>query len=317
MHSVHFHSRLSTIVLAATAAFSMALPGVAADLKIDDLDNTGSRTFFTQKELEGAEPVEEVVTPEELEQMKQRFEELYPQSTTIPERDHGALEDKGVPQPVTDPGAGSPYWSTGKLVFKKQGETSLKRCTAQYVANNVLMTAAHCVYNIEAQTWNSDFNFLRAFDDGTYQQSVGWMCVSIFDAYHTPAKNYAFDYAFILVDAPDQKKPLAVKTGVPATTPLTAVGYPRNFGDGKRLYEVNGDWGSVARGIVTMSGNPMRSGNSGGAWFSEFKVNGDDSNNLIVSLNSHHLTGNTTDENGPLLTADTDRLFKHVQAGCK
>lgn len=34
--------------------------------------------------------------------------------------------------------------------------------------------------------------------------------------------------------------------------------------------------------------------------------------NRVISLNSHHLEGNTEDENGPLFTADTSRLLAHV-----
>lgn len=61
-----------------------------------------------------------------------------------------------------------------------------------------------------------------------------------------------------------------------------------------------------------MTGNPMRSGNSGGAWFTDFKVGGGAGENRVISLNSHHLQGNTEDENGPLFTADTSRLLAHV-----
>lgn len=302
--------------LAALVASVFALVPVAAmaDLKIENLKNDKGEPF-TPEEIEAAEPLIEEVTPKELEQMKRRFRQLYPDGITVPPRKGGGLQEKGQPEPVDQPGASSPYWNTGKLVFRKAGSTH--RCTAQFVDANVLLTAAHCVYDAKTGVWNSEFRFYQGYDDGPYTQSVGWRCISIFDAYHAPSKNYAFDYAFILTDTSDDQIPLALHTGAPARVSLTAVGYPGNYGDGKKLYSVDGDWGAVDRGIVTMTDNPMRSGNSGGAWFSEFKVDGDGANNLVVSLNSHHTVGNLTDESGPLFTADTQRLLEHVRGeGC-
>lgn len=298
--------------LAALVASVFALMPVvlAADLKIENLKNDKEEPF-TPEEIEAAEPFSEEVTPKELQQMKRRFRQLYPDAINVPPRKSDGVQQKGQPEPVDAPGASSPYWNTGKLVFRKDGST--RRCTAQFVDTNVLLTAAHCVYDAKTGVWNSGFRFYQAYDERTSTQSVGWRCVSIFDGYHTPSKNYAFDYAFILTDPGDIQAPLTLHTGVPATVSLTAVGYPANYGDGKKLYRVDGDWDAVDDGIVKMTDNPMRSGNSGGAWFSEFKVDGDAANNLVVSVNSHHIVGNNTDEYGPLFTADTQRLLDHVR----
>ncbi|MCM2473178.1 S1 family peptidase [Rhizobium sp. CG5] len=289
------------------------LPVLAhADEKIDSIENSGTSTLLSLEEIEAAEPLDETVTPEELELMRQRYRELNPGLLEIEPGDHTENLQQGVPAPVNDPDANSPYWSTGKLAFKKaDGKTH--RCTAQFVGDlKIILTAAHCVYDIKAGAWNTNFTFKRAYTSGKSAQTVGWRCMSIFDAYHAPAKNYAYDYAFILTDKNDEKPPLTLQIGIPATKPLTAVGYPRNYGNGKVLQSVDGEWASVLGGIVTISGNPMRKGNSGGAWFSNFKIDGGSGDNLVVSLNSHHLVGNDVDENGPLFTADTARLLKYV-----
>ncbi|MGV8938060.1 MAG: trypsin-like serine peptidase [Allorhizobium sp.] len=311
------HAALTCLAFVLLAACGMPPALNAADLKIDD-DKPGG---LSAAEIAGAiaTPSEEV-TPEALEEMKQRFRDQNPDvmefQSTRPDTNLGA---KGVPEKIANPNANSPYWSTGALFYKKEdGDTY--RCTAQFTNDkSVILTAAHCVYNTMAAkgqgAWNSDFEFWRAYANGVTPQKVGWRCISIFDAYHTPSKNYAYDYAFILTDQQDQKTPLALHIGTPATKPLTAVGYPDNYGAGQYLYKVDGDWDSVSGGIVTMKGNPMRQGNSGGAWFSSFKVDGGSTDNYVVSLNSHHLTGNTEDENGPLFTADTQRLMEHVAAG--
>jgi len=293
-------------------------PAQGADLKIESLKNATAKTSpLTVKELEEAEPFpSKAVTPEALEDMRRRFRELNPDTLRTERKSSADTLAKGVPSKVADPSANNPYWSTGKLTFTKKSDGKLKRCTAQFVDDlKVILTAAHCVYDVDAKGWNSNFTFQRAYSDGTAAQTVSWRCLSIFDAYHAPSENLAYDYAFILADKNDEQAPLVMTTGIPVSAPLTAIGYPQTHGGGKFLYKVDGDWASVDRGIVTMSGNPMRGGNSGGAWFSNFKVDGGSGENLVISLNSHHLEGNDTDENGPEFTADTVRLKEHVRDG--
>ncbi len=309
--------RHRTAICSAVMLVAAALPLKAADLKFDD-DKPGG---LSAEDIAGAIPTpSEEVTPEALEEMKQRYRQQNPGALEFQSKDTdtdvGAI---GVPEQIDNPGANNPYWSTGALFYKKEdGDTY--QCTAQFTNDlKVILTAAHCVYNTAAAkgkgAWNSDFEFQRGYTNGATLQKVGWRCVSIFDAYHSPSKNYAYDYAFILTDKNDEKPPLALQFSIPSTKPLTAVGYPDNFGGSEYLYKVDGAWAGVDGGIVTMTGNPMRHGNSGGAWFSKFKVDGGDTDNQIVSVNSHHLTGNTTDENGPVFTADTDRLYRHVRDG--
>lgn len=294
------------------------IPAQAATLKIESLKNTtANSTMLTAKELEEAEPLpSKEVTPEALEDMRRRFRELNPDALRSERKSSADTLAKGVPSKVSDPSANNPYWSTGKLTFTKKSDGKLKRCSAQFVEDlQVILTAAHCVYDVDAKGWNSNFTLQRAYSDGSSAQTVSWRCLSIFDAYHAPSENLTYDYAFILADKNDEKQPLVMTTGIPVSSPLTAIGYARTHGDGKFLYKVDGDWASVKEGIVTMSGNPMRNGNSGGAWFTNFKVDGGSGENLVISLNSHHLIGNDTDENGPEFTADTVKLRDHVREG--
>ncbi|MBW8444752.1 MAG: serine protease [Arenimonas sp.] len=302
----------------ASALLSLALAASgasAADLKIENLKNAkDGRAPLSLEELQSARPMpSKEVSPEELQEMQQRFRALNPNILNLgagPDK-QGSLV-KGVPEKVDDPAAAAPYWSTGRLTFR-DGDGAPSACTAQFVESaSVILTAAHCVMDEETGKWFSDFVFQRAYNDGVTAQTVGWRCVSLFDAFHDPAPNFAYDYAFILADGKDDEKPLEMTIGSPADKALTAIGYPANFGNGRFLYKVDGEWSAVVDGIVTMTGNPMRSGNSGGAWFTDFKVGGGAGENRVISLNSHHLEGNTEDENGPLFTADTSRLLAHV-----
>ncbi|MBW8283366.1 MAG: serine protease [Rhizobium sp.] len=302
----------------ASALLSLALAASgasAADLKIENLKNAkDSQAPLSLEELQSARPMpSKEVSPEELQEMQQRFRALNPNILNLgagPDK-QGSLV-KGVPEKVDDPAAAAPYWSTGRLTFR-DGDGVPSACTAQFVESaSVILTAAHCVMDEETGKWFSNFVFQRAYNDGATAQTVGWRCVSLFDAFHDPAPNFAYDYAFILADGKDDEKPLEMTIGSPADKALTAIGYPANFGNGRFLYKVDGEWSAVVDGIVTMTGNPMRSGNSGGAWFTDFKVGGGAGENRVISLNSHHLEGNTEDENGPLFTADTSRLLAHV-----
>lgn len=301
-----------------TALLSLALAASgasAADLKIENLKNAkDGRAPLSLEELESARPMpSKEVSPEELREMQQRFRALNPNVLDLkagPDRE-GSLV-RGVPEKVDDPAAAAPYWSAGRLTFR-DADGVPSACTAQFVESaSVILTAAHCVMDEETGKWFSDFVFQRAYNDGAVAQTVGWRCASLFDAFHDPAPNFAYDYAFILADGKDDEKPLEMTIGSPADKALTAIGYPANFGNGRFLYKVDGEWSAVVDGIVTMTGNPMRSGNSGGAWFTDFKVGGGAGENRVISLNSHHLEGNTEDENGPLFTADTSRLLAHV-----
>jgi len=313
MTTLHGALRRSTAALLSLALAASAT--TAADLKIENLKkDKASEKPLTAAEIEAAKPMpSKEVSPEELEQMRARFRALNPGLLNL-KADPGKQGSlvKGVPEKVADPSAAAPYWSTGRLTFRDD-EGDLSTCTAQFVEDAaVILTAAHCVMNEENGEWFSDFVFDRAYNDGQKAQTVGWRCVSLFDAFHDPDPNFAYDYAFILADKTDDQAPLDLATGTPATSALTAVGYPDNFGGSEFLYKVDGEWAEVVDGIVTMKGNPMRSGNSGGAWFTDFKVGGGSGENRVISLNSHHIEGNTEDENGPLFTADTNRLLQHV-----
>lgn len=300
----------------ALLCLALAASGASAgDLKIENLKNAkDGQAPLSLEELQSARPMpSKEVSPEELREMQQRFRALNPNMLDLkagPDRE-GSLV-KGVPEKVDDPSAAAPYWSVGRLTFR-DGDGVPSACTAQFVESaSVILTAAHCVMDEETGKWFSDFVFQRAYNDGATAQTVGWRCVSLFDAFHDPVPNFAYDYAFILADGKDDEKPLELAIGSPADKALTAIGYPANFGNGRFLYKVDGEWSAVVDGIVTMTGNPMRSGNSGGAWFTDFKVGGGAGENRVISLNSHHLEGNTEDENGPLFTADTSRLLAHV-----
>ncbi|MGH1328874.1 hypothetical protein [Bacillus pretiosus] len=91
---------------------------------------------------------------------------------------------------------------------------------------------------------------------------------------------------------------------------IQAIGYPKNYGNNQTMYAVNGQKGSISNGKVQMKGNPMRKGNSGGAWIG---IESDNSLVYIVGLNSHHITGNDTDEYSPYFDQYVKTLYNCVR----
>lgn len=304
-------------ILCASLLSIIAASTVVAAPVIENLKNPNKGSLSVE-ELTDAQPMPlPTITQDQLEDMERRFRELNPDILDlIPSpRDRGDLGTPGVLEKIADPDSTSPYWSAGRLTFRDD-KGSAKWCSAQYVDDlKVILTAAHCVISTNG-VWHTDFSFARASADGVAPQTVDWRCISIFDAYHKPSVNYAYDYAFILAKTDDERRVLELETGIPASSDLTAIGYPSVPDNGRFMYKVDGTWLRVAGGIVTMANNPLTAGSSGGAWFTDFEAGGDHDKNRVVSLNSHRLADNNQ-TNGPLFTDDTLDLKNHVRdAGC-
>ncbi|MBU2329141.1 MAG: serine protease [Alphaproteobacteria bacterium] len=288
--------------------------GARAAPTIENLKNPNIGKMSAE-EMTDAEPMPlPAITQEEHDEMKRRFRELNP---AIPDQrplpgDRGAIATPGILEKIAAPDVSAPYWSAGRLSFRDDTGKA-KWCSAQYVDDlKVILTAAHCVINHANGIWHSDFSFARASADGGSPQTIDWRCISIFDAYHRPSVNYAYDYAFILARSDDERPPLELASGIPASTDLTAIGYPSTPDGGRYLYKVAGSWLGVAGGIATMADNPLTAGSSGGAWFADFEAGGSGGKNRVVSLNSHRLA-NDTQTLGPLFTNDTLALKNHVR----
>ncbi|EPM5418057.1 trypsin-like serine peptidase [Vibrio parahaemolyticus] len=199
----------------------------------------------------------------------------------------------------------SPYNKGGKLFFKLNGKDY--SCSAQFVGStSVLMTAAHCV-RATSGSWATNVVFRRAYSNGG-GQVVGTNCLSTKKGWVNGGNGrHKWDYAFIKASGTSNSGYMGLKTGIP-NSQLLAIGYPKNYGGARYMYQVTGSKGKVTGGVVQMIGNPMRSGNSGGAWLGS---------NIAVGLNSFHYTGNSTDEWSPYFDRDTMSLYRYASNGCQ
>lgn len=204
-----------------------------------------------------------------------------------------------------------PFSGGGKLFFSTpSGDAS---CSAQFVGNSekVIMTAAHCVVDKDTGQKYSNFTFYRAYAEGGGQQ-VGIECGAVNKKWKQKADqppNFAYDYAFFLTHVTSSGGSLGLKMEIPDTK-LTAIGYPENYGNSQYMYAVDGSKGTLSGHIVQMVNNPMRNGNSGGAWIGDLNK-GD----YAVGLNSFHVSGESTSEYGPFFNDETWDLYQFVKQG--
>ncbi|HEX7673846.1 MAG TPA: trypsin-like serine protease [Bdellovibrio sp.] len=125
-------------------------------------------------------------------------------SFSVVPTDSQALPGKYLRKQITDSSAFANR-VVGRLVSTQSD--SLGTCTATLIGNRYLLTAAHCVYNIEKKSWPNDFRFIpgQTKDKQMPFGIASWDKVYIHRAYFesTAASNssrsYEHDYAVIVL----------------------------------------------------------------------------------------------------------------------
>ena len=84
----------------------------------------------------------------------------------------------------------------------------------------------------------------------------------------------------------------------------------KNYGNNQIMQKVTGTRGDLTGGTIEMLGNPMRKGNSGGAWFI---TSDQDGGNKAMGNQSFNKKGNNTDAWGPVFNDKTFGLLKGVR----
>lgn len=205
-----------------------------------------------------------------------------------------------------------PFSAGGKLFFTKSDGKDYV-CSAQFVGSTrVLMTAAHCLMDQKTGQFFTNISFKRAYNNGG-GQLVRYECASVWPDWKTGSSNYNWkkDYGFLYTATSSEGGALGLKTKIPYSQWL-AIGYPANYGNNQYMNKVSGSKGVIADGTVEMKNNPMRSGNSGGAWIGDVKSFTDDGN-YAIGLNSFHAENYPDSEFGPYFDADTFALYEYVR----
>jgi len=216
-----------------------------------------------------------------------------------------------------------PYKFAGQVLLLGADGKFIEICSAQYVgANDVVMTGAHCIYSKDGKKVAANkLIFLRGYTAGTPHEASKAeqvvKCLAAPDAYKRLDPSY--DYAFLKMEAAGNYGYFKLGTGLHEAKPITSVGYPRNFKDGKELLAVHGKAAAFStetyKDVQLMKNNPFGAGASGGAW-----TNG---NIEAVGINAKYLgnpKGNGADDNqmvSPVFDETFKKLFDFVNGDCK
>src|SRR5258708_32853852 len=143
------------------------------------------------------------------------------------------------------------------LVMTKLGQNEIEYCTGQFIAPRVVLTAGHCVKNIDKNTWNdvNNMSFILQFQNGEGSHVYKVVCTAALDAFAHPA-NYASlpedqqqtadlaahqnDYAMILVDSDSLTGTMAWQGDWKGKwLGATRIGYPGDIPNGDDVHQAH------------------------------------------------------------------------------
>jgi hypothetical protein len=262
---------------------------------------------------------------------------------------------KPSPPPVNIHDTGNPSVAPLKwvgLVMTQLSKTEEEYCTGQFIAPRVVLTAGHCVKDLDKNTWNdvNSMSFILQFQNGEGSHAYKVVCTATLDSFSLPS-NYASmtadqqnaaemtahenDLAMILVDADSLTGAMAWQGDWKGKwLGATRIGYPGDilngeviqqshgivfFADSIPIFTSNGNQLSYPNIVVHWEGNTkLTQGSSGGAWIANFDSTENAQNNIAVSISGFTVKHFPGAMFGPYLTADQmNSLLKFTEAGCK
>lgn len=209
----------------------------------------------------------------------------------------------------------------GKVFFSKPGEGNYV-CSGQFITDNVIMTAAHCVQNMETGQWYENFQFHLQYNAGRAATIHTPECVGVYQGWVSGPENYEWDYALVLVDMKSPVGHLGYHFGWRneyAKAKLT--GYPADIAAGQRIQLVDGTLNPAPMGEVNIISAKHKSRNfqggaSGGAWIGKYSSKAG-KNNYVIGINSFGYEGEPYVMYSPYLTEDFRKLLRYAQNGCR
>lgn len=206
-----------------------------------------------------------------------------------------SLEDDLRSEPVTNP-LEYPWRCVGKLFFTMNGNNLTGSASA--INQDILLTAAHCLYDVLQDLWAENVIFVPAYTNA--EEPFGMW---VFDSYTVPltwVEGYgeAHDYGAIkLMKGGKEDKNIGDVVGylgyitqLPFKQEWTAVGYPSNQSGGQIMIKDTGPFTrTLDNNTVVGKEDDMNEGSSGGPWLLDYemslRING------LVSFGDDNLPG--------------------------
>jgi hypothetical protein len=221
--------------------------------------------------------------------------------------------------------AGRLFWSSPD----GRGGWGDSRCSAQFIAPTIILTAAHCVRNEETGEWGRNFQMALQFDRGRYSQVYTPLCLgSRPDAFQQNKDFLSWrgrDYALLLSDKPSLTGHFGWQLDWRCSYPeATVIGYPGQIDQGNVVQVINGPLrflphlsGQVVVEEATQAFGP---GSSGGAWIGNFSTDGGSTGNRVISVTSarSNPSGKMPPHMlGPYFDDNFKSLYEYVARGCR
>lgn len=186
-----------------------------------------------------------------------------------------------------------PYRAVGKL-FSNAGT-----CTASVIGDNVVVTAAHCVYNTDNNTWFSNISFCPAFKNGncpygSYPWTNAWILTNYINSPNWGSA-IRYDVALVILGTPGGKSVDNVVGWLGRTWNfgynqlIVTIGYPGSKNAGKFSYVCIAETFQNGTDIMEM-GCDSGPGHSGGPWIKNFTPNISGAVNYANNVMSYYYT---------------------------
>jgi V8-like Glu-specific endopeptidase len=194
-----------------------------------------------------------------------------------------------------------PYKAIGRLVFSVPGGSS--SCSASVISpNNIIVTAAHCVYDTVNNRWYSNWVFAPAWRNGSapYGTFAGNSARVLTAWVNASGTLRRYDVALIRLSNNSAGRPVTYYTGNLGRSwnynyvqSLFAFGYPSNLGNGLYSRACAAESFNGGTDVLGMGCN-MTYGSSGGPWIRVFAPYTSGAVNYVNSVVSGGTPGSNT-----------------------
>lgn len=249
-----------------------------------------------------------------------------PAPEETPEQDNRAAPDPGkslnrgsYERASGDPNSIPLRWA-GKLYYRQpDGDYS---CSGQFITNNVVLTAAHCVQDEDNGRYYRDFRFELQYHRGRSVRRFDWECVATKAGWANAGdQRWRWDYAMLLVRSASPAGHFGWHYGWrDEYREAPKIGYPAGILNGEVIQIDRGPlfFPSELSGLVGLRhGNPKNTGgSSGGGWIGNFTHADRADANYVISVESHW-RGDPSISYGPRFDAEFESLLDYTERGCR